>query len=297
MVNNPLNLVDLNGLKVLDFGFGSTTTDNAYGLGNNNSINNNINNNIKKEAISRSIVTMANKQRKTEKSKKRIPIYPRLKEKQLSQNAEKTTDIKLINKLNILNNSTCSGYSDNVDDKYTDAVLNIMGTSYKYKIDNLVKNSTTKYLKTALSQVLQGNYAEESNLLGSSGRIAVGLTDFDLPADFIDLHYDLTHFNNTYNWWSQFGIDSLSFLPIIGVIKYSDDFAEIGKATNKLFKSGDKMISESYVLSKNAKKHIARHIPSKFSKQINHLSDSQLISKLGRKSFFILIGMMKKFMK
>ncbi len=75
--------------------------------------------------------------------------------------------------------------------------------------------------------------------MGSTGRVIVGLTDYDLPADVIDLHYDITHFENTNEWWSQTGLDAVGVLPVVGVLKYTDDLAEVGKTAKNLFKNSD----------------------------------------------------------
>lgn len=92
------------------------------------------------------------------------------------------------------------------------------------------------YLQTSLKQMILGNFADDTNLLGTLGQVALGLIGLDLPADIRDLVYDITHFKLTPEHAFQTIMDILALFPVVGGVKYTD---EAGDALKLAAKHGD----------------------------------------------------------
>ncbi len=104
------------------------------------------------------------------------------------------------------------------------------------KRENESKSDTDplNYLQTSLKQIILGNFAEDSNLLGTLGQVALGFLGLDLPADIRDITYDITNFENSYEHIRQTLFDSLAVFPIVGGIKYIDEAGGTLKSAAKL---------------------------------------------------------------
>ena len=89
--------------------------------------------------------------------------------------------------------------------------------------------------------MILGNYADDSNLLGTLGQIALGLLGLDLPADIRDIVYDITEFEMSPQHALQTLLDALALLPVVGGIKYIDEAGDTLKAT---VKHGDEAVKE-----------------------------------------------------
>lgn len=103
----------------------------------------------------------------------------------------------------------------------------------KSKTESNEKSSVLDYLQTSLNQVLLGNYADDTNLLGTLGQIAIGLLGLDLPADIRDLVYDITHFKLTPQHALQTVLDVVALLPVVGGVKYVDEAGDLVKSAVK----------------------------------------------------------------
>lgn len=89
------------------------------------------------------------------------------------------------------------------------------------------------YLKKSVKQVLLGNFTKDVTLLGTMAQIALGIADADLPGDARDLTYDLTHWKWTPEHGVQTLLDVVGILPVVGALKYSDEFSTLLKSLNK----------------------------------------------------------------
>ncbi len=96
--------------------------------------------------------------------------------------------------------------------------------------------NTFDYLATSLKQMFLGNFADESNLLGTLGQVALGLLGLDLPMDIRDLLYDITYFKMTPEHAFQTIMDVFALFPGVGAVKYTD---EIGDTLKFAAKYGD----------------------------------------------------------
>ena len=103
----------------------------------------------------------------------------------------------------------------------------------KRKIDDNEESSVLDYLQTSLNQILLGNYADDTNALGTLGQIAIGLLGLDLPADIRDLVYDITHFKLTPQHALQTILDIAALVPVIGGVKYVDEAGDLVKSAVK----------------------------------------------------------------
>ncbi|MBQ2931644.1 MAG: minor capsid protein [Clostridia bacterium] len=104
------------------------------------------------------------------------------------------------------------------------------------KRENESKSDTDplNYLQTSLKQIILGNFAEDSNLLGTLGQVALGFLGLDLPADIRDITYDITNFENSYEHIRQTLFDSLAVFPIVGGAKYIDEAGNVLKPAAKI---------------------------------------------------------------
>ncbi len=103
----------------------------------------------------------------------------------------------------------------------------------KSKTEDDEKSSVLDYLQTSLNQVLLGNYADDTNALGTLGQIAIGLLGLDLPADIRDLVYDITNFKLTPQHALQTILDIAALLPVVGGVKYVDETGDLVKSAAK----------------------------------------------------------------
>jgi hypothetical protein len=98
-------------------------------------------------------------------------------------------------------------------------------------IANGLKNAG-KYVWRSGKQVLFGNYTKDITALGTGGQVLTGFFGVDLPGDVRDIYYDVSNWENSSEHYWQTGLDAVSFIPLIGMVKYSDE-------AKTLFKHGD----------------------------------------------------------
>ena len=67
-------------------------------------------------------------------------------------------------------------------------------------------------------------------LLGVAGQITLGILDLDLPCDIRDIIADVKNLAETdrvrWNLIGMLAFDLIGLIPVIGVLKYSDETAE-----------------------------------------------------------------------
>ena len=87
-----------------------------------------------------------------------------------------------------------------------------------------------------------GNFTDEVTLLGVAGQITLGILDLDLPCDIRDIIADVKNLAETdrvrWNLIGMLAFDLIGLIPVIGVLKYSDETAES-------IASGEKILKES----------------------------------------------------
>jgi hypothetical protein len=116
---------------------------------------------------------------------------------------------------------------------------------------NFLKGVGT-YIKDSGEQVLLGNYSDKTTILGTAGQIAVGFTGVDFIGDFRDLTYDLSNWKWTWGHAGFTVLDTVALVPVIGVIKYSDEAVTLAKGLDKskdAIKNANNIIDTSTIKS------------------------------------------------
>ncbi|MCF7845102.1 MAG: hypothetical protein K9M03_04735, partial [Kiritimatiellales bacterium] len=90
----------------------------------------------------------------------------------------------------------------------------------------------SNYLASSLKQVYLGNYTDEVTLLGTSGQITLGFLGADIPADIRDIIWDIQNWEWSWGHIGQTSLDGISFLPVIGALKYGDEIHILLKGRN-----------------------------------------------------------------
>ncbi len=91
------------------------------------------------------------------------------------------------------------------------------------------------YLERSLEMIILGSYTDEVTLLGFLGSLALSLIGLDLPADLRDLTACFTvNFNpSDPMWWLELAGCLVSFLPLVGGLKFIDEGAELLKYSDE----------------------------------------------------------------
>lgn len=145
-----------------------------------------------------------------------------------------------------------------------------------------------KYFTTSVTQMLFGRYAEDNvNTLGTAGEIGLSIFGFDILQDLRDLSYDL----NNYHWdWESnlnIAVDSIGLLPVIGVLKNSDEVLVILKRSDNVFESRKLPASVKFIV-KNGVKYLGSTTESIYT------SVAKNIDKFGNKLYSKVLGSLNK---
>jgi uncharacterized protein RhaS with RHS repeats len=101
----------------------------------------------------------------------------------------------------------------------------------------LCTESTTEkffdYLGSSINQIVKGNYTDDVTALGTVGSVGLGLLGADLPMDIRDITYDFTHWEWSWSHVGQTTLDAVSVLPLVGVLKYTDEVTALSKGGEK----------------------------------------------------------------
>ncbi len=101
------------------------------------------------------------------------------------------------------------------------------------------------YLIRSAECIVLGNFTDEVTLLGVGVQIVLGILDLDLPCDIRDIIADIKNLAETDRVrWDLIGmlaLDLIGLIPVIGVLKYSDETAES-------VASGEKILKESQTI-------------------------------------------------
>ena len=75
-----------------------------------------------------------------------------------------------------------------------------------------------------------GNFTDEVTLLAVAGQITLGILDLDLPCDIRDIIADVRNLAQAdeikWDMIAMLALDLIGLIPVIGVLKYSDETAE-----------------------------------------------------------------------
>ena len=101
------------------------------------------------------------------------------------------------------------------------------------------------YLIRSAECVVLGNFTDEVTVLGVGVQIVLGIFDLDLPGDIRDIIADIKNLAETdrvrWNLIGMLAFDLIGLIPVIGVLKYSDETAES-------VASGEKILKESQTI-------------------------------------------------
>lgn len=153
-----------------------------------------------------------------------------------------------------------------------------------------------QYLDDTQQQVMLGNYADKSTLLGTIVQIGTGIAGVDLPADLRDITYDATHFEASLDYLSRSGLDLLALAPVIGFaknLKYGDEAAEIFqnvvKRVDRLeearnaIKNGQKLSNEAKgALRKQARAILEADGQDIAKKPVHHIIPLEWAHRMGK---------------
>lgn len=90
------------------------------------------------------------------------------------------------------------------------------GTSYANDPSNEKGNGLKNYLKNTISQVVIGQYADNTTWLGTGLEITMGFAGADIHLDVINLIHDFHHWETTPDHLLNLSFNALSILPVVG---------------------------------------------------------------------------------
>ena len=94
------------------------------------------------------------------------------------------------------------------------------------------------YLIRSAECVVLGNFTDEVTVLGVGVQIVLGIFDLDLPCDIRDIIADIKNLAETDRVrWDLIGmlaLDLIGLIPVIGVLKYSDEVGTLFKNAGKV---------------------------------------------------------------
>ena len=133
--------------------------------------------------------------------------------------------------------------TDNVNaDKNKKTLVETLSYLYNHYIEPVV-DAASDYIGKSLNQIVKGNFTDDVTLLGTAGEIVLGIFDLDLVCNLRDITYDIGEFgeiiigDDEFSWSfaGQSFLDLVGIIPVIGILKYSDEFATLLKKSNKMY--------------------------------------------------------------
>lgn len=134
--------------------------------------------------------------------------------------------------------------TDNVNaDKNKKTLVETLSYLYNHYIEP-VADAASDYIGKSLNQIVKGNFTDDVTLLGTAGEIVLGIFDLDLVCDLRDIAYDIGEWgeiiigDDEFSWSfaGQSFIDLVGIIPVIGVVKYSDEVGTLFKKAPDLYK-------------------------------------------------------------
>ena len=105
-----------------------------------------------------------------------------------------------------------------------------------------VAPNNTNLLADSVEQILLGNYTDKVTLPGTAGQIVLGLLGLDLPLDIRDLSADIINWEWSLGHFAQSVLDGLSVLPVIGMVKYTDEIGTVAKNAGRAADAADDIV-------------------------------------------------------
>ena len=133
--------------------------------------------------------------------------------------------------------------TDNVNaDKNKKTLVETLSYLYNHYIEP-VADAASDYIGKSLNQIVKGNFTDDVTLLGTAGEIVLGIFDLDLVCDLRDIAYDIGEWgeiiigDDEFSWSfaGQSFLDLVGIIPVIGILKYSDEFATLLKKSNRMY--------------------------------------------------------------
>jgi hypothetical protein len=116
-----------------------------------------------------------------------------------------------------------------------DAAAQVMANQDFLNFDDLADG--VRYIGNGLGTIFVGKWSgAETNVLGATGSIVLGLTGFDFYKDIADITYDVAHWKWSWSHAGDTALDLIAVLPIVGVVKnvkHLDELVDGVKAANK----------------------------------------------------------------
>ena len=131
--------------------------------------------------------------------------------------------------------------TDNVNaDKNKKTLVETLSYLYNHYIEP-VADAASDYIGKSLNQIVKGNFTDDVTLLGTAGEIVLGIFDLDLVCDLRDITYDIGEWgeiiigDDEFSWSfaGQSFLDLVGIIPVIGILKYSDEFATLLKKSKQ----------------------------------------------------------------
>ncbi len=132
---------------------------------------------------------------------------------------------------NVVNKPTKPDYSLVQD---TDHFLGLaIDDINEYK--DIKESNFDKQLRLMIQAMVLGKYnPDETTGLGTVGQMSLALTGADAAADVRDLSHDFKNWEWTKQHYLQTALDGIGLLPVLGILKYVDEAAEIAKKSDEV---------------------------------------------------------------
>ena len=119
------------------------------------------------------------------------------------------------------------------DKKPINKIRNIVTDKCDEFVKALENSGTIDYVSASIEKLALGDYSdEESTLLSTGATVAASLVSADLPMDIRDMAHCIT--NPEDHTATDYVINTLALVPVIGAVKYLDDFIPVIKTTDKV---------------------------------------------------------------
>lgn len=156
------------------------------------------------------------------------------------------------------------------DKKPLNKIRNITTDKCNELVKTLEDSGTIDYVSTSLEKLALGDYSDkESTLLSTGATVAASLVNADLPMDIRDLAHCVT--NPEDHTTTDYVVNALALVPIIGAVKYIDDFIPVVKTVDKTTDTADAVKDTVKNAPIENIKNITENVKKKVTKTTNEL--------------------------
>jgi len=96
------------------------------------------------------------------------------------------------------------------------------------------KPDNLEYAKKSLNQVVLGNFTDDVTFIGTAVTVAAAFTGVDLALDVRDITADFVKWEWTWPHTGQTALDAIALVPVVGVLKHTDEVVLLVKSGNKV---------------------------------------------------------------